>query len=195
MRSIGRGDTVELPRFNFHTATRTYCGDHFRVDDDQIVLLEGIHSLNPLLSKAIAQDQKFKIYVSALTSLNLDSNNRISTTDNRLLRRMVRDYLFRNHTSQQTLEMWPSVQRGEHRWIFPFQDEADVAFSSALGYELAVLKPFVVPLLAQVKPVHKQYADARRMQTFLKSFIDYQSANVPHTSILREFIGKSGFVY
>jgi len=195
MKHLERGDTIEVPRFDFHTGTRKFCGDQLRIDAGQVILVEGIHSLNPRLSEAISEKNIFKIYVSALTSLNLDSNNRISTTDNRLLRRMVRDYHFRNHSALQTLEMWPSVQRGEKRWIFPFQDQADVAFSSALGYELAVLKPFVVPLLAQVKPVHAQYSNARRMQTFLKSFIDYQPAGVPHTSILREFIGKSGFAY
>jgi uridine kinase len=158
-------------------------------------LIEGIHCLNPRLTSALPAARKIKIYISALTQLNLDSNNRISTTDNRLVRRMVRDNNFRGNSALATLNMWPSVRRGEKKWIFPFQNQAEIAFNSALDYELAVLKPFVEPLLAEIKPHHPQYAEARRMQAFLASFLSISDTLVPPTSILREFIGRSSFRY
>ena len=160
-----------------------------------MVILEGIHCLNPRLTEQLPKERKFRIYISALTQLNLDSSNRISTTDNRLVRRLVRDYQFRGHSAQVTMNMWPSVRRGEKAWIFPFQGEADVAFNSALDYELAVLKPLVEPLLAEVKPDSPQYVEARRMQEFLSSFLTLPTDLIPPTSILREFVGKSSFRY
>jgi len=137
----------------------------------------------------------FRIYVSALTQLNLDENNRIATTDNRLLRRIVRDHQFRGHPALRTLDLWPSVRRGEKRWIFPYQNQAEAAFNSALDYELAVLKPLVEPLLNEIKPFHPQYAEARRLSAFLASFLPLPFGPVPPTSILREFIGRSAFQY
>ena len=189
------GKVIDLPRFNFEQGIKEFQGEKLQLAGGQVVILEGIHCLNPRLTEAIAPDNKFKIYISALTQLNLDSHNRIATTDNRLVRRLVRDNQFRGHSALQTMKMWPSVRRGEKAWIFPFQEEADIAFNSALDYELAVLKPFAEPLLAEVKPEDPVYAEARRLQDFLGSFLGIAHDLVPPTSILREFIGKSGFRY
>ncbi len=195
LAQLDKGGDVKVPSFNFEKGKREYKGDKLKIEPDQIVLIEGIHGLNPRLTQAIPQAHKFRIYISALTQLNLDSNNRISTTDNRLVRRMVRDNNFRGNSALTTLNMWPSVRRGEQKWIFPFQQEADIAFNSALDYELAVLKPFVEPVLAEIKPHHPQYAEARRLQAFLSSFLSVPEQAVPPTSILREFIGHSSFHY
>jgi len=192
---LDRGEEVALPRFNFEQGKREYRGETLKVEPDQLMLVEGIHSLNPRLTQSVPSTHKFRIYISALTQLSLDFNNRISTTDNRLIRRIVRDSMFRGNTALATLHMWPSVRRGEKRWIFPFQQEADIAFNSALDYELAVLKPVVEPLLAEIKPFHEQYGESRRLMEFLGSFLSIPSHLVPPTSILREFIGKSSFRY
>lgn len=189
------GQEIHLPRFNFEQGVKEYQGEKLQLRGGQVVILEGIHCLNPRLTEAIAPDNKFKIYISALTQLNLDAHNRIATTDNRLVRRLVRDNQFRGHSALQTMKMWPSVRRGEKAWIFPFQEEADIAFNSALDYELAVLKPFAEPLLAEVKPQDPVYGEARRLQDFLGSFLSITHDLVPPTSLLREFIGKSGFRY
>lgn len=195
LRALANGEEIEVPTFDFHEGRQVFNGNKMRLGPDQTLILEGIHCLNPRLTEVVPPDQKFKVYISALTQLNLDSNNRISTTDNRLVRRMVRDHQFRGHSALVTMNMWGSVRRGEKTWIFPFQKEADIAFNSALDYELAVLKPFVEPLLAEVKPAHPQYGEARRMQEFLSSFLVAPADLVPPTSILREFIGKSSFRY
>ena len=192
---LDKGEEVELPCFNFEKGCREFHGDKLRIQPDQIVLVEGIHGLNPRLTQSVPTSRKLRIYISALTQLNLDSNNRISTTDNRLVRRMVRDNNYRGNSALQTLNMWPSVRRGEKTWIFPYQQEADIAFNSALDYELAVLKPFVEPLLVEIKPHHSQYAEARRLLAFLSSFLGISDHLVPPTSILREFIGRSSFSY
>lgn len=192
---LDKGEDVELPYFIFETGRREYRGEKLRIEPDQIVLVEGIHGLNPRLTQSVPTSRKLRIYISALTQLNLDSNNRISTTDNRLVRRMVRDSNYRGHSALQTLTMWPSVRRGEKTWIFPYQQEADIAFNSALDYELAVLKPLVEPLLVEIKPYHPQYAEARRLLAFLSSFLGIADHLVPPTSILREFIGSSSFRY
>ncbi|HOW97438.1 MAG TPA: nucleoside kinase [Kiritimatiellia bacterium] len=195
LAKLDRGEKVELPYFNFEKGDREFRGETMKIEPDQMVIVEGIHGLNPRMTEAIPPAHKFKIYISALTQLNLDSNNRVSTTDNRLVRRLVRDHNFRGNPALMTLGMWPSVRRGEKKWIFPFQHEANIAFNSALDYELAVLKPYVEPLLAEVKPVHPQYAEARRMQDFLASFLGVSDRLVPPTSLLREFIGRSSFSY
>jgi len=189
------GQKISLPRFNFEQGIKEFPGEFLQLKGDQVVILEGIHCLNPRLTAAISPENKFKIYISALTQLGLDSHNRVATTDNRLVRRLVRDNQFRGHSALTTMKMWPSVRRGEKAWIFPFQEEADLAFNSALDYELAVLKPYAEPLLAEVKPYDPQYAEARRLQDFLGSFLGIQHDLVPPTSLLREFIGKSGFRY
>ncbi len=195
LEKLDHGEEVEMPRFNFEAGKREYRGEKLRIAGDQLVLVEGIHSLNPRLTRSLPIEHKFKVYISALTQLNLDSNNRISTTDNRLVRRLVRDHMFRGNSALTTLSMWPSVRRGEKTWIFPYQQEADTVFNSALDYELAVLKPLVEPLLSEVKPNMIQYAEARRMQDFLASFLTVSDHLVPPTSILREFIGRSSFRY
>ncbi|MBU0678214.1 MAG: nucleoside kinase [Verrucomicrobia bacterium] len=195
LEALDRGEEVDLPRFNFQAGKREYKGDRLKIEEDQLVIMEGIHCLNPRLSANIRPERKYKIYISALTQLNLDFNNRISTTDNRLLRRLIRDHQFRGNTALTTLNMWPSVRRGEKKWIFPHQQEADIAFNSALDYELGVLKPLAEPLLAEVKPFHPQYAEAKRLLDFLDSFLSVSSELVPPTSILREYIGESSFRY
>lgn len=189
------GEEVEIPFFNFETKQREYRGRKLRVDADQVVIIEGIHGLNPRLTSQVPPDRTFKIYVSALTQLNVDANNRISTTDNRLMRRMVRDHRYRGHSALDTLQLWPSVRRGEKRWVFPFQREANATFNSALDYELAVLKPRVEPLLMQIKPSHTEYAEARRLTEFLLNFLAAPDRGIPRTSILREYIGGSDFRY
>lgn len=195
LKKLDRGGEVEIPRFNFERGEREYKGHKMKIADDQMVIVEGIHALNPRLTEMVPPEHKFRVYISALTQLNLDRNNRISTTDNRLVRRMVRDYQFRGNSALATLNMWPSVRRGEKKWIFPFQKEADIAFNSALDYELAALKPMVEPLLREVKPHHEQYAEARRLLDFLDSFLVVPQVLIPATSILQEFLGKSSFRY
>jgi uridine kinase len=189
------GKEVELPYFNFQTKRREYRGNKLKIEKDQIVIIEGIHGLNPRLTHMIPAPRKMKIYVSAMTQLSVDTNTRISTTDNRLIRRLVRDNTFRGNRALTTLRVWPSVRRGEQVWVFPYQGEADVSFNSALDYELAVLKPMVEPLLMQVKPSEPEYAEARRLTAFLLHFLEIPDREVPRTSILREYIGRSGFHY
>ena len=195
LRKLIGGQEIAVPTFNFERKCREYRGKTLQLAPDQMLIVEGIHALNPRLSEAVPVGRKFGIYVSALTQLNVDSNNRISTTDNRLMRRMVRDHKFRGHSPLATLRMWPSVRRGEKRWIFPFQREADATFNSALDYELAVLKFAVEPLLMQVKPSDPEYAEARRLSEFLLNFLGAPDRAVPGTSILREYIGRSTFRY
>jgi uridine kinase len=189
------GDEIALPRFNFGTKEREYRNEKLRLKERQVLIVEGIHGLNPRLAAAIPDAAKFRIYVSALTQLSIDTHNRISTTDNRLMRRLVRDHRYRGHSALGTLRMWPMVRLGERTWIFPYQREADATFNSALDYELAVLKPFVEPLLMQVKPSEPEYAEARRLSEFLLNFMPADPALVPRTSILREYIGGSSLRY
>jgi uridine kinase len=189
------GEEVLVPRFDFHIGVRKSGGAPLRLPRRALLILEGIHGLNDRLTPRLDAALKYKIYVSALTQLNLDDHNRISTTDNRLLRRIVRDHNFRGHSAQDTLAMWQSVQNGEKSNIFPFQNSADSAFNSALDYELAVLKVFAEPLLKTVKPDNADYHEARRLLRFLADFIPVPPGWVPYYSILREFIGESGFKY
>jgi uridine kinase len=189
------GEEIELPSFDFKTATRKPSGKRISMGERSVLVIEGIHGLNDALTPKVDRELKFKIYVSALTQLNLDDHNRIPTTDNRLLRRMVRDYQFRGHGAKDTLAMWPSVQRGERMHIFPFQNSADVAFNSALDYELSILKIYAEPLLKTVKPFDPEYAEASRLLSFLENFAPIPSSYVPNQSIVREFIGDSDFKY
>mgnify|MGYP006266004075 CR=1 FL=1 len=188
-------EEIELPRFNFKTGSRSASGHHIRLPERGILIMEGIHGLNERLTPRIDAGDKFKVYVSALTQLNLDDHNRISTTDNRLIRRLVRDHQFRGHDALETLHMWPSVRRGENRNIFPFQDSADMAFNSALDYELGVLRNHAMPLLDEVKPYHDVYYEAVRLLSFIENFTPIPEKFVPDDSILREFVGESGFSY
>lgn len=195
LADLDAGKEIQLPTFDFHSGTRTYKGRTMKLDEDQVVILEGIHSLNPELTPGLPDPRKFHIYISALTQLNLDNNNRIPTTDNRLLRRLVRDHRYRGHSATRTLEMWPNVGRGERSWIFPFQEEADAVFNSALDYELAILSVLARPLLSEIKPDQPIYAEARRMLEFLSHFLPLAADVPPPTSIIREFVGGSDFDY
>lgn len=188
---LDQGEEIQLPTFNFREGKPEFLGKTLRLADDEVVVIEGIHALNPRLTDHLPSAHKFRIFVSALTQLKLDNNNRLSTTDLRLIRRMVRDATARGHDALGTLRMWPSVRLGEKRWIFPFQQEADVTFNSSLDYELAVLKPFAEPLLHAVKPTHEVYGEARRLQDFLSLVAGTSAEDVPPQSLLREFIGGS----
>lgn len=189
------GKTIEIPSFDFKTGSRREATRSLTLPNRSILLMEGIHGLNAKLTPRIDQSAKYTVYVSALTQLNIDDHNRISTTDNRLIRRLVRDHQFRGHDALTTLTMWPSVRRGENRNIFPFQDTADSAFNSALDYELGVLKNYASPILKHVKPYHDVYNEATRLLRFLENFVRIPEKIVPPDSILREFIGDSGFKY
>lgn len=195
LEDLYAGETVDLPKFSFKdNGRRYYEGKPINLTNNTILVIEGIHGLNPRLIPGIDRKTTFKIYISALTQLNLDDHNRISTTDNRILRRIVRDNRTRNTSAQQTLEMWPSVERGETMHIFPFQNEADVMINSALEYELPVLKPYVEPLLKTVKPeAYEAYPTARRLLGFLENVYPIPADLVPSDSLLREFIGGSEF--
>ena len=195
LAALVRGEQVMMPHFDFEQGNRDSHHTPFSIADDQIIIIEGTHGLNPQLTHMIGPERKFKVYVSALTQLSVDAGNRISTTDNRLMRRIVRDNKFRGRSALGTLQLWPSVRRGEKKWIFPFQREADSTFNSALDYELAVLKLLVEPLLMQVKPMDREYAEARRLSEFLLNFLGTSDTCVPRTSILREYIGHSGYSY
>jgi uridine kinase len=190
-----KGKEVEMPLFDFKIGKRRETGKMLKMDQDTILLMEGIHGLNDRLTPLIPANQKIRIYISALTQLNLDDMNRVPTTDNRLIRRMVRDYQFRSYMAIETLKIWPSVSRGERKYIFPFQGSADLMFNSALDYELSVLKVFAEPLLRTVKPTEKEYSEACRLLSFLSNLSPIPTEMVPRYSILREFIGNSGFKY
>lgn len=192
LRLIG-GEEVEIPKFNFTTGMREYTGHKIRLSKNQPLIIEGIHGLNERLTQSILRRNKFKIYVSALTALNVDRHTRIHTTDTRLLRRIVRDNQFRGTNALETIRRWPSVRRGEDRNIFHLQEEADIMFNSALVYELAVLKQFAEPLLERVAQTEPEYIDAKRLLLFLSGFLHLDSHEVPSNSILREFIGESCF--
>ena len=194
LAALLRGEEVEVPRFDFMTGKRAPDGIVLSVKQDQPLIIEGIHGLNPLLTKDVPDENIFRVYVSALTTLNLDDHNRIRTTDVRLLRRLVRDYETRNASMEHTLAMWPSVRRGEETWIFPYQEHADALFNTTLVYEIAVLKKYVYPLLQEVPPTSKYYANARDIVKFLNYILDADVEDeIPPTSILREFIGGNTF--
>lgn len=187
------GERVELPSFNFKTGMREYKGNFKQLGPDDVLVLEGIHALNDKMSYSLPLESKYKIYISALTSLNIDEHNRIPTTDGRLIRRMVRDARTRGASAKRTIEMWPSVRRGEEENIFPFQEGADAFFNSTLIYELAVLKQFAEPLLFEITPEDKEYYEAKRLLKFLEYFLGVSSENLPNNSIVREFVGGSCF--
>ncbi len=193
MSKLLAGEEVELPTFNFKTGHREYKGNKKKLGPDDILVIEGIHGLNDKLSYSLPNESKFKIYISALTSLNVDEHNRIPTTDGRLLRRMVRDARTRGASAKRTIQMWPSVRRGEEENIFPFQESADAFFNSALIYELAVLKQFAEPLLFSISPEEPEYHEAKRLLKFLEYFLGVSSEHLPNNSIVREFAGGSCF--
>ncbi|WP_228351685.1 nucleoside kinase [Variimorphobacter saccharofermentans] len=193
MTDLLNGKTVEIPYFNFVSGKREYKGNFLKLGPEDILVIEGIHGLNDALSYSLPRESKFKIYISALTSLNIDEHNRISTTDGRLIRRMVRDARTRGASAQATIRMWPSVRRGEEENIFPFQEDADVMFNSALIYELAVLKQYAEPILFGIDRNCEEYVEAKRLLKFLDYFIGAPSEAVPKNSILKEFVGGSCF--
>lgn len=187
------GKTVEMPRFNFKTGQREYVGDFKTLGKDDILVIEGIHGLNDKMSYALPEESKYKIYISALTCLNVDEHNRIPTTDGRLLRRMVRDARTRGTSAKRTLEMWASVRKGEEENIFPYQESADAMFNSATLYELAVLKNYAEHLLFGIPQGDSEYFEAKRLLKFLGYFLGVGSENLPNNSIVREFVGGSCF--
>lgn len=193
MTDLRNGKTVDLPVYNFVTGRREYKGNYTKLGEDDILIIEGIHGLNDELSYSLPRDIKFKIYISALSTLNVDEHNRIATTDGRLLRRIVRDARTRGASAGDTIDMWPSVRRGEDKNIFPFQEEADVMFNSALIYELAILKPLAEPLLFDVNRDSKAFIEAKRLLKFLDYLLSVNSEHVPTNSILKEFVGGSCF--
>ncbi len=193
MLELLEGKEVEIPTYNFITGTREYKGNKLQLDTEDVLIVEGIHGLNEKLSKSVPRENKFKIYISCLTQLNVDYHNRISTTDTRLIRRMVRDYSHRGMSPERTIELWPMVRRGERKNIFPFQEEADVMFNSALIYELAALKQQVEPLLFQVDRSSPYFAEAKRILKFLEYFLGVGTVDIPVNSIVREFVGGSCF--
>ena len=195
LQALLNGEEVELPRFNFTTGIREMSGTHLRVTDNMILILEGIHALNPELTPQIPAENKFKIYVSALTTILLDDHNYIPTTDNRLLRRIIRDYKYRGYSAEETISRWPSVRAGEEKWIFPYQENADVMFNSALLFELAIIKDYAEPILRKVPNNRPEYSEAYRLRKFLEYFVPLQDKELPPTSLLREFLGGSSFRY
>lgn len=190
-----KGEEVELPKFSFETGKRFFDETKLRIESNGIIIIEGIHALNPNLTPLISNEQKFKVYISALTSLSIDGMNRIPTTDNRLIRRIIRDYRYRGYSALDTISRWESVRRGEDHNIFPFQEEADVMFNSALLYELGILKSFAEPILHQVPMNVPEYAEAKRLLKFLSYLVSIPADEIPPTSILREFLGGSTFSY
>lgn len=193
MAALLSGETVEMPRYQFKTGEREYRGDYLKLGKDDILVIEGIHCLNDKLSYSLPAESKFRVYVSALTQLNIDEHNRIPTTDCRLIRRMVRDARTRGASAQDTIRMWPAVRHGEESYIFPFQESADMMFNSATVYELAVLKQFAEPLLFGIPRESQEYMEAKRLLKFLDYFLGVNSEDIPRNSIIREFIGGSCF--
>ena len=195
LKKILAGEEVALPTYDFVLGERVYKGNTIRMEENSVLVMEGIHALNPLLSQGINDSQKYKIYVSALTTISIDHHNWVPTTDNRLIRRIVRDFQFRNYSARETIARWPSVRRGEDTWIFPFQEEADVMFNSAMLYELAALRRLAEPILTEVAPCDPEYAEAYRLLKFLHYFNYINVEELPNTSLLREFVGGSSFLY
>ena len=193
--ALFNGQEVELPKYNFQTGSSEKSGNKLRLEENNVLVVEGIHALNPTLTAQIPDDKKFKIYASALTTILLDNHNYIPTTDNRLLRRIVRDYKYRGCSAQETIRRWPSVRAGENKWIFPYQEQADVMFNTAMLFELAVIKPQAEEVLEQVPENCEEYAEAYRLRKFLKYFSPLPFRDLPPTSLLREFLGGSSFKY
>lgn len=189
------GKEVKLPTYNFQTGEREYKGNTIKLEEGSILLIEGIHGLNPELTRHIEEKMKFRLYVSALTTLSIDDHNWVPTTDNRLLRRIIRDHKYRGVSAEETIRRWPSVRRGEEKWIFPYQENADATFNSSLLFELGVMKDYAEDLLRRVPRDIPEYAEAYRLQKFLSYFLPIEESNIPSTSLLREFLGGSSFKY
>jgi uridine kinase len=194
LKKLINGEEVEMPYYNFETGLREYRGNKVRIEKDNMLIIEGIHALNPELTQ-ISDDQKFKVYVSALTNISLDDHNWIPSTDNRLLRRIIRDFKYRGYSAQETIRRWGNVQQGEVKWIFPYQESADAMFNSALIFEFAVIKKYVEPILMDVPQDCEEYSEVHRLLRFLRYFSAIQDEEIPTTSLLREFFGGSSFAY
>ena len=193
LKKLLSGEEIDLPTFNFETGQRVFKGKKLKLRENSILVIEGIHALNPELTEFIDDKYKYRVYVSVLTSISLDNHNWIPTTDNRLLRRIIRDYRFRGYSAEDTINRWPSVRRGEDKWIFPYQENADAMFNSAMLYELAALRKFAEPILAQVPESSKANAEAYRLLRFLRYFNYIPTEELPGTSLLREFLGGGSF--
>lgn len=193
--ALFRGEEVELPKYNFQTGRSEKSGKKLKMDESNVLVVEGIHALNPELTAQIPDNQKFRVYASALTTILLDDHNYIPTTDNRLLRRIIRDYKYRGVNAQETIHRWPSVSKGENKWIFPYQENADAMFNSAMLFELAVIKQQAEPLLEQVPENCEEYSEAYRLSKFLRYIKPIPNRDIPPTSLLREFLGGSSFKY
>ncbi len=189
------GEEVEIPTFDFETGHKNYNGNIMKLEENEVLVVEGIHCLNDKLTEAISLDQKFKIYISALTVLNIDYYNRISTTDTRLIRRIVRDYKYRHYSAKETIQRWYSVNKGEEKYIYPYQEQADVMFNSSIVYEHGILKKYALPILKEINNTEPEYAEAKRLITLLNYFKELPEEYIPESSILREFIGGSIFEY
>ena len=195
MNALLQGEEVELPRYNFQKGKSEWSGKKLKLEGNEILVIEGIHALNPELTSEIPENQIYRVYASALTTILLDNHNYVPTTDNRLLRRIIRDHKYRGVTAQETIRRWPSVRRGENRWIFPFQENADAMFNTAMLFELAVIKRQAEPLLEQVTENCEEYAEAYRLLKFLRYIKPIPEDQIPPTSLLREFLGGSSFEY
>lgn len=195
LNALFAGEEVELPKYNFQTGRSEKSGHKLKMNDDNVLVVEGIHALNPELTAQIPEEQKFRVYASALTTILLDTHNYIPTTDNRLLRRIIRDYKYRGVSAQETIKRWPSVRAGENKWIFPYQENADVMFNTAMLFELAVIKSQAEPLLELVPENADEHAEAYRLLKFLKYIAPIPNRQLPPTSLLREFLGGSSFKY
>ena len=193
LKALINGEEVAMPTYNFHTGEREYRGDTLQLKDNNILLMEGIHGLNPELTKEIPEEMKYRVYVSALTTLSIDDHNWVSTSDNRLLRRIVRDYKYRGADARASIARWQSVRRGEEKWIFPYQENADAMLNSSLLFELAVMKEQAEPILRQVPTNVPEYAEASRLLRFLHYFKPISDSTIPSTSLIREFLGGSSF--
>jgi len=195
LQKVLDGKEVALPTYDFIRGERVYKGNTIQMKENSVLVMEGIHALNPMLLQGIDPSITYKVYVSALTTISLDNHNWIPTTDNRLLRRIVRDFQFRNYSAKETIARWPSIRKGEDRWIFPYQEEADAMFNSAMIYEFAALRRSAEPVLSQVSPVDTEYSEAYRLLKFLNYFKYIDADELPNTSLLREFLGGSSFRY
>ena len=195
MNALLNGEEIELPRYDFPSGERKFEGNRLQIGADDVIILEGNHALNPIMSQLIPEDKKYRIYVSALTTIALDDHNFVPTDDIRLLRRLLRDCRYRGYSALETIRRYPSVSRGEEKWIFPFQETADATFNSALLYELNVIREQVMPILEQVSEREPEYSEASRLRKFLRYFLPVPARQVPPTSLLREFSGGSSFKY
>jgi len=195
LSALLNGEEVELPKYNFHKGKSEKSGKKLRLRPNEILVIEGIHALNPELTAQVPEEQKFRVYASALTTILLDKHNYIPTTDNRLLRRIIRDHKYRGVSAEETIRRWPSVRAGEQKWIFPYQENADEMFNTAMIYELAVIKSQAMQVLERVPQQSDQYSEAYRLRKFLRYFIDIPELNSPSNSLLREFLGGSSFTY